>query len=129
MRVTTWPACFIRYSSSRNSRGCSTISSLAARDLVRQPVELEVADAVDGLLAAAAAAARQHLDAGQQLGEGIGLGQIVVAAGAQALDAVVDLAERGQDQHRRLDALRRAASPITDRPSRLGSMRSTISTS
>ena len=72
---------------------------------MRQPVELEVGDPIDRLLAAAAAAARQHLDARQQLGERIGLGQVVVAAGAQALDAVVDLAERGQDQHRRLDAL------------------------
>ena len=72
---------------------------------MRQPVELEIADAIDRLLAAAAAAARQHLDARQQLGKRIGLGQIIVAAGAQALDAVVDLAERGQNQHRRLDAL------------------------
>ena len=39
------------------------------------------------LLAPAAAAARQHLDARQQLGKRIGLWQIVVAAGAQALDA------------------------------------------
>ena len=78
---------------------------LAARDAVRQPVELEVADAVDGLLGRAAVAARQHLDAGQQFGEGIGLRQIVVAAGAQALDAVVDLAERGEDQRRRAVAL------------------------
>ena len=33
------------------------------------------------------------------------MGEIVVAAGAQALHAVVDLAERGQDQHRRFDLL------------------------
>ena len=72
---------------------------------MRQPVELEIGDPIDRFLAAAAAAARQHLDAGEQFGERIGLGQIVVAAGAQALHAVVDLAERGQDQHRRLDAL------------------------
>ncbi len=72
---------------------------------MRQPVELEVGDPIHRLLAAAAAAARQHLDAGEQFGERIRLGQIVVAAGAQALHPVIDLAERGQDQHRRLDAL------------------------
>ena len=71
-----------------------------------QAVEREVADAVGGLLRRAlGAAARQRLDARQQLGEGVGLGEIVVAAGAQALDAVVDLAERGEDQHRRLAVL------------------------
>ena len=73
---------------------------------MREPVELEVADAVDGLLRRALGAApRQRLDPRQQLGKGVGLGQIVVAAGAQALDAVVDLAERGQDQDRGLDLL------------------------
>src|SRR5580658_4360897 len=70
-----------------------------ARDLVRQPVEREVGDAQDRLLRRAfGAAARQRLHPGQQLRESVRLGQIVVAAGAQALDAVVDLAERGQNQ-------------------------------
>ena len=68
---------------------------------MRQAVELEIADPVDGLGVLGAGAAVQHLDAGEQLGKGVGLGQIVVAAGAQAGDAVVDLAERRQDQHRR----------------------------
>ena len=47
---------------------------------------------------------RQHLDAGDQLGQRKWLRQVVVAAGAQALDAVVDMAHRRQDQHRRLVA-------------------------
>jgi len=42
---------------------------LAARDAVRQPVELEVADAVAGLFGRSAAAARQHLNARQQFGK------------------------------------------------------------
>ena len=113
VRVTTWPACFIRYSSRRNSRGCSVDLLAAAGDPVRQPVELEIADPVDWSPRRAAAAARQHLDAGQQFGEGIGLGQIVVAAGAQALDAVVDLAERREDQRRRVGRPSRAGVPIT----------------
>ncbi|MGY3364926.1 hypothetical protein ACVWZL_002051 [Bradyrhizobium sp. GM2.4] len=64
-----------------------------------RPVELEIADAVQRVLGRTAAAARQHLDPGQQLGEGIGFRQIIVAASAQALDAVVDLAERRENQH------------------------------
>ncbi len=69
-----------------------------------QPVKLEIADPIDHFLAAATAA-RQHLDAREQLGERIGLGQIIVAAGAQSLDPVIDLAERRQNERRRLDAL------------------------
>ena len=68
---------------------------------MRQPVEFQIAGAVDRLGLARTGAAAQHLDAGEQFREGVGLGQVVVAAGAQAGDAVVDLAERRQDQHRR----------------------------
>ncbi len=71
---------------------------------MRQPVELEIADAIDHLLAAAVAP-RQHLDPRQQLRERIGLGQVIVAAGAQPLDPVVDLAEGGEDQGGSFDAL------------------------
>jgi hypothetical protein len=41
---------------------------------------------------------REHLDAGDQLGERKRLGQIVIAARAQSFDTVVDMAHRGQDQ-------------------------------
>ena len=51
------------------------------------------------------AAPRERLDPGQQFAERVGLGEIVVAAGAQALDAVVDFAERAQDQCRGPDFL------------------------
>jgi hypothetical protein len=51
-------------------------------------------------------APRQHLDPRQQLREREGLGQVVVPAGTQALDAVVHLGERAQDQDRRRHALR-----------------------
>src|SRR6266702_3888987 len=67
---------------------------LAAGDAMGEPVELEIADPVERVFGRTAAPARQHLDTGQQLGEGIGFWQIVVAAGTQALDAVVDLPER-----------------------------------
>ena len=46
------------------------------------------------------AAAEQRLDSRQQFAEREGLGEVVVAAGAQALDAVVHRPERREDQHR-----------------------------
>ena len=85
----------------------------AARDRVAEPVELEVADAEHGLCGVGLPPPGKRLDAGEQLGEGVGLGQIVVAAGAQARDAVVDLAEGGEDQRRRVVAL--AAQFLDDR--------------
>ena len=47
----------------------------------------------------AAGAAVQHLDAGQQFGKGVGLGQIIVAARPEPGDAVVDRAKRRKDEH------------------------------
>ena len=41
----------------------------------------------------------------QQLGEGEGLGQVVVAAGPEPVDPVVHLGERAEDEHRRAPAL------------------------
>ena len=67
----------------------------------REQVQLEVGDAQRGLgRGAGARAPRQHLDPRQQLDEGEGLGEVIVAAGAQPLHAVVDLAQRRQQQHR-----------------------------
>ena len=43
-------------------------------------------------------AAAQGPDAGHELGEGEGLGQVVVGAERQALDPVVDAARRGQHE-------------------------------
>ena len=69
-----------------------------------------------------------HLQPGEQFREGEGLGQVVVAAGAQALDPFIDPVERAQDQHRRRPA---AAPQGLDQlnPSSPGSMRSTTSAS
>ena len=44
---------------------------------------------------------RQHFNPRQQFGECIGFRQIIVTAGAQTLDAVVDLSERRKNQRRR----------------------------
>jgi hypothetical protein len=71
----------------------------AASHAARQQVHLEIADLELCGCSAAAAAPQQRLDARQQLSKGEGLGEIVVAAGAQASDPVVDRAQRAQDQH------------------------------
>jgi hypothetical protein len=50
-------------------------------------------------------AASQGIEAGQELAEGIGLGQVVVSAGVQSLDAVVHLAEGTEHQHGRFPSI------------------------
>jgi len=70
----------------------------AARHLVRQTVEDEIADGVAGFAGGGRLAARQDFDAGEEFGEGVGLGQVVVAAGAQSFHAIVDRAQRRQDE-------------------------------
>src|ERR671939_447254 len=76
VRVTTWPGRRIRYSSRRNSRGCSSI---------RRP----------------ARATGGGVHAPQQLGEGEGLGEVVVAARLQPLHPVADAGARGEEQRGR----------------------------
>ena len=76
-----------------------------AAHLMRKPVEFKIGDAINGLLTAAAAPAGERLDAGQQLRERVGFGEIIVAAAAQTFDPVVDLTKRGENEHRRLNGL------------------------
>src|SRR3984957_19079660 len=83
-----------------------------AADFVRQPIELEIADPIDRLLAALAGPAGQRLDARQQFGKSVRFCQIIVAAGPQAFDPIVDLAERREDEHRRFHRL--AAQGVDD---------------
>ena len=90
----------MRNSSRRYSRAVSSNVVAAALRLVRNGVEREVGDAQDGGLGFAAAPA-QRADAGDQFGDDERLGQIIVRAGVEALDALVDFAARGQQQHRR----------------------------
>ena len=68
-------------------------------------VHLEITDLEHGGDAAGLAAARQGLDPGDQLGEGIGFDQIVVGTGVQPGDAVLDLAEGREEQDGRLVAV------------------------
>src|SRR5947208_3556361 len=60
----------------------------------RRTSALAVTDHISGAAHGMQQGTRKHLDTGEELGERIRFGEIVVAAGAQALDPVVDLPER-----------------------------------
>ncbi len=66
----------------------------------RQQIHLEIADAELGRRTGPARPPQQRLEPRQKLGERERLHQIVVAAGAQALDAIVDRAQCAQDEGR-----------------------------
>src|SRR3569623_274606 len=72
--------------------------------LARQPVEAQIPDLEAGGAFARTGAPREHLHTGEQLGEGVRLGEIVVAAGPEAGHPGVDLPQRRQDQDRGLVA-------------------------
>ena len=97
VRVTTRPWRRIRYSSIWNSRGRSSIGAVAAAGGAGDEVELEVAAGEAGLLGPGLGRAAQHrLEPGGELGVGEGLDHVVVGAGAEAADALVDGAHGGQ---------------------------------
>src|SRR4051812_46357232 len=70
----------------------------AAAGTACDQVDGEVADPQHGLLGDGFAAAAQCLKTRKKLDEGERLDEIIVAPGAQAAHAVIDLAERGDDQ-------------------------------
>src|SRR5262245_61651231 len=65
-------------------------------------IHFEIGDAQQGLLPFERRAARKGMKPRQKLGEGEGLGDIVVATGLKAVDPIIDAAERRQKQHRYL---------------------------
>ncbi len=75
--------------------------AIVACDAPVQQIHADGADAEDRLQRLAARPADQRFDARHQLDQGERLDQIIVAAGAQAADAVVDFAECADHQHRR----------------------------
>ena len=98
-----------------------------ALHLAAQQIELQVADAVAWSSCGGAVRRRsKRLDPRQQLGEGEGLGQIVVAAGPQALDPVVDLRRAPTGSAPGSRSARRASAWTRESPSSPGSMRSTM---
>ena len=76
----------------------------AALDLAGQEIERQVAGRQTRRFRGAGRAPDERLHAGEQLGEGERLGQVVVAAGLEAADAIVDGAPGAEDQHRHADA-------------------------
>ena len=83
---------------------------LSARDLARARVELEVGEAERvAARAVVAGTTQQRPHARQQLLERERLGQVVVGAGVEPFDPVLDLRARGQHQHRQPASPGRAA--------------------
>ena len=78
-------------------------------DRAGDEVHLEIADTQHRLGILQVRAPRQRIDARQQLGEGEGLHEIVVAADVESVDAIVNAAQRGEEDDRHL---------VTDRPQR-----------
>src|ERR1700688_4475422 len=77
----------------------------APADGPRHQVDREIADTQDGFLDDGVAASAERLDACQQLDERERFHQIVVAAGTQAANPVVDFSERADDQYGCRDAV------------------------
>ncbi len=65
-----------------------------------EEIELQIAHRHLGLHRARIAPADQRIEPCQELGEGIGLGKVIIAARAQPLDAVIDVGQRGKEEHR-----------------------------
>src|SRR5258708_3472336 len=85
--------------------GCQVDATLATLHLAGLEVEAELADDQAVADTGRRLSPRQGADPGQQLGEGEGLGQVVVGAGVQPRDPVLDRGPGGQHQDRRLDSL------------------------
>ena len=91
--------CFIRYSSSRNSRSCSVNSSLPRATGAKADRVRDRRPRWSGFFGRTrhGGATAPH-DPRQQFGKANRVCEVVVAAGAQALDAVVDLSESRENQ-------------------------------
>ena len=71
----------------------------------REQIELQIAHRDFRLHRARIAPANERVQPRQQLGEGIGLGEIIVAPCPQTFDAVIHIGERAQEEHRSHAAL------------------------
>ena len=95
-----------------NSVAVRSIGVVAAEDLVAALVEDEVGEAEDVAGQVAGGAAEDRLHARDDLGEAERLRDVVVAAGAERLDLVLDRVLRGEEEDRRLEAA--LAQPAAD---------------
>ena len=105
MRVTTWPCVAHEIGEQCELAGLQNDLAPRAPHCAGEQVDLQIGEAEAGLAAGAVGAPEQRLQPRQQLGEGEGLGQVVVAAGPEPVDPVVHLGERAEDEHRRASAL------------------------
>ena len=103
--MTTWPARRTRNSRSVNSFEVSSISRPGAPRAPPEKIELQIPDLQCRGRLRACLAAQQRLHAREQLDERERLGEIVIAARAQAAHAIIHIAERREHEHRRLAAL------------------------
>src|SRR5581483_394442 len=76
-----------------------------AGDFAGEQIQLEIADREAVGLGGVGGAADERLDAGEQFGEGEGFGEVIVAAGLEAFDAVVHGGLGAEDDHRHAEAL------------------------
>ena len=95
-----WPA---SAASSRNSVGVSEASPSSSADRVRHRIQAQRAD---GRRRIGPGAAQQRAQARHDLVEVKRLGHVVVAAGAEAREAVGHGVARGEEEHRGVDAAR-----------------------
>jgi len=79
-------------------------SPVAAR-CACEKIDLQVADPQDSFLHDRRATTRQRVDASKKFRQGKRLDQVVVTSRTQAANAVIDLAERADDERGRYDAI------------------------
>ena len=107
--LRTRPGLRMNVSSSANSRAAQLDLRVAAPDAARRPGRAAGRRPRAPAAARTSPAARQRAQAREQLGERERLGQVVVGAGVEAADAIVDGVARREHDHRRPDALRAQA--------------------
>jgi len=98
--VTTRPACRIRHSSSFELARLQIDDTAIAYRGALQAIELKSAHAEHGFSPRASRAASKCVDAREQLRQRERLYQIVVAAGLQTFNAVVNAAQIGEEENR-----------------------------
>jgi hypothetical protein len=101
--VTTWPAAHQIFEEFEFAR-LQWQDFAGAGNGAGEQVHFQIGGFQPGVLRLIAGPPAEAFDASQKFGKGIGLAEIVVAAGPQALDPLVDIAEGAENQHRRPDA-------------------------
>ena len=72
-----------------------------ARNTVGEPIQFEIPDTIDELRTLGILPPGQRFHACETFGEGIRLGEIIIAAGTQSQHTIIDLPESGENENRR----------------------------